>query len=163
MKFRHGGGGYQKWSKKFRRLLWTAIHEVNDKLTKPLQTCNVGKIIEWLSIVAYVWQIFHSTYVKNKISEWRRGLTCNFSCFNLDIFLEILSEFFKRIIFLSIFLSIRTIFSKFSLCGFTNTTPSFFKNNFQKRNALKYCLPVFLGIHKIPKQKYFLKSCECLI
>ena len=23
-KFRHGGGGYQKWPKKFRRLLWMA-------------------------------------------------------------------------------------------------------------------------------------------
>ena len=24
VKFRHGGGGYQKWPKTFRRLLWTA-------------------------------------------------------------------------------------------------------------------------------------------
>ena len=24
LKFRHGGGGYQKWPKKFRHLLWTA-------------------------------------------------------------------------------------------------------------------------------------------
>ena len=24
LKFRHGGGGYQKWSKNLRRFLWTA-------------------------------------------------------------------------------------------------------------------------------------------
>ena len=26
-KFRHGGGGYQKWPKNFRRLLWTATYD----------------------------------------------------------------------------------------------------------------------------------------
>ena len=29
-KFRHGGGGYQKRPKKFRRLLWTAPNKKNE-------------------------------------------------------------------------------------------------------------------------------------
>ena len=31
LKFRHGEGGYQKWPKKFRRLLWTAPWSVLSK------------------------------------------------------------------------------------------------------------------------------------
>ena len=105
---------------------------------------------------------------KKDNSEWRRGLTCNFSCFNLNtLFLEILSEsseFIKHIIFLSIFLSKRTIFFvKFPCVDLQTQHHHFSKRIFKERNALKYCLPGLLGIHKNPKQKYFLKSCECLI
>ena len=32
-----------------------------------------------------------------------------------------------------------------------------------KKWALQFCLPVFLGIHRNPKQKYFLKSWEGLL
>ena len=34
LKFRHGGEGYQKWPKKFRRLLWTAPDQIIDSMTK---------------------------------------------------------------------------------------------------------------------------------
>ena len=43
--------------------------------------------------------------------------------------------------------------TQYSHCYFTRL-------NLKKMGPLQFCLPVFLGIHRNPKQKEFLNSCE---
>ena len=46
LKFRHGGGWYQKWPKKFRRLIWTAPKRLRSLLLRRTKLLQIGRPVE---------------------------------------------------------------------------------------------------------------------